>query len=147
MLDWPDPFRLHLAMQSESFEWELIVKTTMATRLMNAFGKLLPDAAWHNPSVLKLMERTAGPLLGLGRIGLQRKVPNGQHFVANPRVLWTVVDSHARLAGEDFGPPGPVYPQARLGDFWIPQQGIVAMGQSYFDPFDPTRHSSGTSRS
>ena len=85
----------------------------------------------------------AGALLGLGRVGLRGKVPNGQRFIASPRVLWTIPDSRAEFRGEDFGAPGPVHPQARLRDFWIPQRGILAMGQSYFDPFDPALHSSG----
>lgn len=147
MLDWPAPYRLHLAMPDESFEWEITLEATTSTRLMNAVGRLLPNAAWHSPAVLRAMGFAAGPLLGAGRVGLQGRVPNGQHFIANPRALWVIVDSHARLAGEDFGPPGPVHPQARLGDFWVPQRGILAIGQSYFDPFDPARHSSKTSRS
>lgn len=68
-------------------------------------------------------------------------------FVASPRAMWAIVDSRARLAGEDLGPPGPVHRQARLGDFWIPQRGILATGQAYFAPLDPARHSSQTSRS
>jgi hypothetical protein len=84
----------------------------------------------------------AGPLLGVGRIGLHGRVPNGQSFIANPRVLWRIMDSTAVLAGEDFGSPGPVQPQAHLGDFWIPQRGMLAIGAAYFELFDPVRHSS-----
>ncbi|MCG3110698.1 MAG: hypothetical protein MCM46_02630 [Candidatus Manganitrophus sp. SB1] len=146
-LTWSSPFRLHIAMPALSFEWEITAGTTAATRLMNAVGRLLPDVAWHRPAVLAMMGKLAGPLLGVGRVGLHGKVPNGQQFIANPRILWAIVESHARWAGEDFGSPGPVQPQARLGDFWIPQRGILAIGQAYFDPFDPARHSSKTSRS
>lgn len=146
-LTWSSPFRLHIAMPALSFEWEITAGTTAATRLMNAVGRLLPDVAWHRPAVLATMGKLAGPLLGVGRVGLHGKVPNGQQFIANPRILWAIVESHARWAGEDFGSPGPVQPQARLGDFWIPQRGILAIGQAYFDPFDPARHSSKTSRS
>jgi hypothetical protein len=89
----------------------------------------------------------AGPLLGVGRIGLQGHVPNGQRFVANPRVVWSVADSRAVLGEADLGPPGPVHPQAHLADFWIPQRGILALGRAYFEPFDPARHSSRTSGS
>ncbi|SRR5579884_235514 len=146
-LIWSDPFRLHIAMPALSFDWEITAGATAATRLMNTVGRLLPNAAWRRSTVLAAMGKVAGPLLGVGRVGLHGRVPNGQHFIANPRVLWAVVESHAALAGKDFGPPGPVQPQARLGDFWIPQRGILAIGQAYFDPFDPARHSSATSRS
>lgn len=146
-LVWSAPFRLHVAMPAVSFEWDITAGATAATRLMNAAGRLLPDAAWRRSAVLALMSKVAGPLLGVGRVGLQGRVPNGQRFTANSRILWAVVESHARWAGKDFGPPGPVEPQARLGDFWIPQRGMLAIGQAYFDPFDPARHSSKTSHS
>lgn len=144
-LTWPAPFRLHLAMPALRLEWEITLQATAATRIINAAGRLLPNVAWQSPAVLAAMGMAAGTLLGAGRVGLHGRVPNGQRFIANPRGLWAVADSRARLAEEDFGPPGPVHPQARLGDFWIPQRGILATGQSYFDPFDPARHSSKTS--
>lgn len=144
-IKWLAPFRLHIAMPAVPFEWEITARATGATRFMNAVGRLLPNAAWHSSAVLTMMGIVAGPLLGVEHIGLHGRVPNGQHFIANPRVLWAIVDSHARLAGEDFGPPGAVHPQANLGDFWIPQRGILAIGQAYFDPFDSARHSSKTS--
>jgi len=146
-LVWTAPFRLNVAMPALSFDWEVEVGATAATRLMNAMGRLLPSRAWRSSAVLSAMGMMAGPLLGVGRVGLHGRVPNGQHFIANPRVLWGILDSHAQLAGVDFGPPGPLQPQAHLGDFWIPQRGMLAIGQAYFDSFDPALHSSKTSRS
>jgi hypothetical protein len=147
LLDWPEPSRMHIAMPSLSFDWEITARSTWATQLMNAAGKLLPNAAWHNPAVLASMGVVAGPLLGAGHVQLQGQVPNGQHFTVAPRFLWLISESRARMGDEDFGPPGPIYPQVHAGDFWIPQRGILAIGQTYFDPFDPTRHSSMTSQS
>ncbi|MFA4965235.1 MAG: hypothetical protein WC709_06315 [Thermoleophilia bacterium] len=144
---WLGPSRLRVVMPAVPFEWEMVVGATAATRFMNAAGRLLPKTAWQRPAVLAAMGLMAGPLLGVGHVGLQGTVPNGQHFIANPRLMWTIVDSRARLAGEDLGRPGPVHPQARLGDFWIPQRGILAIGQTYFAPFDPARHSAQTCRS
>jgi hypothetical protein len=140
-LTWIGPFRLRVTMPSVRFEWAVEVAATRATRLMNAIGRVLPRAAWQRPAFLNMMGRMAGPLLGVGRIGLHGQVPNGQHFVANPRTMWMVVESRARLAGEDFGPPGAVRPQAHLADFWIPQRGVLAIGEAYFDPFDPAVNS------
>jgi hypothetical protein len=144
-LEWLSPIRLHIAAPAVSFEWELAVGASPATRLMNAMGLLLPAGAWHNRTVLAMMGPAAGVLLGVGKVGLLGRVPNGQRFIANPRLLWTIVESRARLGREDFGLPGAVHPQACLGDFWIPQRGILAIGQTFFDPFDPARHSSVTS--
>jgi hypothetical protein len=146
-LAWPAPFRLRVTMPAVPFEWEITVRTTAATRLMNAAGRLLPSAASRRPFIFASMGVVAGPLLGAGRVGLQGTVPNGQRFIANPRLLWAIAESRARLAGDDLGPPGPVHPQAHLGDFWIPQRGMLAIGQALFEPFDPAGHSSKTSRS
>lgn len=145
-LAWAAPFRLRVAMPAVPFEWEISLGATTATRLMNALGRLLPNGAWRSSAVLSTMSTVAGPLLGVGRIGLQGTVPNGQRFIANPRTMWTIVQSRARLAGEDLGPPGAVHPQAHLGDFWIPQRGILSIGEAHFERFHPARHSSRTFR-
>ena len=88
-----------------------------------------------------MMAGFAGPLLGVGHVGLEGVSPNGQHFIANPRQLWMISESSAQLAGEDFGRPAPLHTQAKLGDFWIPQRGILAIGETFFEPFDSSRHS------
>jgi hypothetical protein len=145
-LTWTGPFRLHVAMPAVPFEWEVEVRAAAATRFMNAMGRLLPRTAWRSPAVLATMGMVAGPLLGVGHVGLHGRIPSGQRFIASPRVSWAIVDSHARMAGEEFGPPGPVVPQAHLGDFWIPQRGMLATGQASVDSFDPALHSSQVSR-
>ena len=55
--------------------------------------------------------------------------------------------NRAQLAGEDFGPAGPLQQQAHLENFWIRQRGIFAIGHGYFDSFDLALYSSRTSRS
>lgn len=145
-LAWAAPYRLHITMPALPFDWEVEVAQTAGTRFMSAMARLLPSAAWRSPAVLATMGTVAGPLLSVGRVGMRGRVPNGQRFIANPRLLWAVVHSRARMARKDFGPPGPVQPQARLGDFWIPQRGLLAIGQAYFDTFDPAVHSAKTSR-
>ncbi len=46
--------------------------------------------------------------------------------------LWIAVSDHAAIAGEDFGPVGPVAEQASLGDFALPQRGMFMVGRSFF---------------
>ncbi len=147
LIRWLKPFHFQVTMPALPFAWDIMVGETAATRLMNAAGRILPDSAWHNSGVLTTMGLIAGPFLRVGRIGLHGRVPNGQRFIVTPRVLWAVVDSSASLAGKDFGPPGPLQSQARLGDFWIPQRGMLAIGQAFFESFDPAYHSSCTSLS
>jgi hypothetical protein len=142
---WTEPYRFHVSVPAIAFEWDVGVGSTAATRMMNAMSRLLPESAWGSPAVLDAMAAVAGPVLGVGRIGLRGRVPNGQRFVANPRTMWAVTSSRVRMNGTDLGPPGPVRPQARLGDFWIPQRGILAIGEAHFEPFDAARHSAQSS--
>jgi hypothetical protein len=138
---WTEPYRFRVSVPAIAFEWDVSLGSTGATQVLNAMGGLLPESAWRSTAVLGAMGVMAGPMLGVGRIGLRGRVPNGQTFVANPRTMWAVTTSRVRMNGKDLGPPGPVHPQARLGDFWIPQRGIFAIGQAYFEPFDAARHS------
>lgn len=128
-------------------EWEVAVNATPVTRLMNGLGSLMPEALWRNDRVLSAMGVVASILLGAGKLRLQGTVPNGQHFIANPRLIWTIPRSKASINGEDLGPLGPVSPQAWLGDFAIPNRGILAFGNAAFEPFDGSRHLDVTARS
>jgi hypothetical protein len=144
-LNWLDDFSFEVAIARAGLYWTVRAAGTPATRIMNTLGTVLPDSAWKNALVLKLMGKLAGAALGLQKVGLTGVVPNGQHFIANPKIIWAVKQSHATLAGEDLGQPMPLQDQAHLADFWIPQKGILAFGQAYFDVFDPGKHSAVTS--
>ena len=124
----------------ETLVWELDVGRSAATAAMTGMGKLMPGAMWRSNGVMSAMGRAAGPALGVGRVKLTGTTSNGQWFRANPRMLWTVDRSRASIDGVDIGPPGPLPVQARLGDFWLPQKGMFVVGESYFEPYDATRH-------
>lgn len=138
-ITWSDPYALSVTV-GDWLSWELRLHPSVATRVMNGMGRLLPDAAWRSDAVLRAMGRAAGPMLGVGRVRLQGAVPNGQGFRANPRLIWTVVDSSASIIGQDIGGPGRLPHQDRLGDFWLPQRGLFMAGTSRFDTYDATRH-------
>lgn len=127
-------------------DWQVDMRSTPATRLMSTVGALLPDRAWTNRLMLATLGRAAGPLLRAGRIGLFGTAPNGQYFMTAPAHVWAVTDSRAILNGHDFGTIGPLSQQARLGDFWLPQQGIFAAGRAHFETFDASRHRSADER-
>jgi hypothetical protein len=120
--------------------WTVELGRTSATRLLTGVASLLPEAGWRNDAVLALMGPAAGALLRAGHVGLSGETPNGQHFRAAPRRLWSVVSSSARLSGADLGRPGRLQHQDRLGDFWLPQRGVFAVGTASFDAFDPVAH-------
>jgi hypothetical protein len=143
-LQWLGPNRLRMAVASAGLECEIETRETVVTRAMNGFMGLLPTAAWRSKAVLSAMGAVAGVAMSAGRVRLTGTAPNGQAFVANPYRLWLVSEAHASVHGEDLGRPGALRSQARLQDFWIPQQGIFALGRAYFEPFDAALHSSQT---
>jgi len=113
--------------------WEVHLAATAATRLLSSASRLLPDTHWDSDRVLGAMGRVAGLLLRAGRVRLQGTVPNGQHFQAALRLVWAVTNSTTLVGGHDIGPPGPLPHQDRLGDFWLPQRGLFAVGTARFD--------------
>jgi len=145
-LEWIGPQSFIIAIPEAQLEWSVELSSTPATRALNLAGELLPDGLWRNRLVLSLMGRIAGRALDIGSVGLHGQAPNGQSFIANPRILWVVESSSAVYEGEDLGPPGPLGQQTQLGDFWIPNRGVFAFGQAYFEPFDAVKHARATSR-
>lgn len=130
---WEDGNRLTIRIPGV-LDWSLEVRPTVATRIMNAMAAIMPERAWRSAFVLRLMSLVAGPVLRVGRIALVGRTPNGDRFRTGPTSVWMVPRSTAVLDGQDLGEAGPLPEQARLGDFWIPQQGVVAHGRAWFDP-------------
>jgi hypothetical protein len=144
-LQWDRSNAFSLRLPDQQMEWSVECNPTPATRAMNGMARMMPEAAWRNGTFLKVMGPIAGTMLRAGHLRLQGDTPNRQWFIANPRQVWAVSKSNASLSGESFGDPGAVHPQAKLGDFWIPQRGLVAIGDASFEPFDASRHSAETS--
>ncbi|MET8797606.1 hypothetical protein ABZV91_14355 [Nocardia sp. NPDC004568] len=140
---WTGPFALTVRVPG-TLVWEIELGRSPATTAMTALGGALPAALWRNPTVLSVMSRVAGPALGAGRVRLRGTTPNGQWFRLEPRMLWTVERTVARIDGIDTGPAGPLPEQTALGDFQLPQRGMFAVGRAYFEPYDAARHGAGT---
>jgi hypothetical protein len=137
---WPEPRRLEIRIPDAALEWRMELEPTASTRFLNAFGRAMPERLWHSRRALWLMARLAGPLLHAGRLGLAGRAPNGQAFLANPLLVWGLRSATATIAGRSLGELGALPEQARLGDFWIPQRGLFAIGRAFFEPADPSRH-------
>jgi hypothetical protein len=136
---WTGPFTLTVEIP-DVLVWDIELGRSAATKAMTGLGAMMPSALWRNPAVLSMMSRIAGPALGVGRVRLRGTAPNGQWFRTNPRMLWTVDNSVAHIDGTDIGPPGPLPEQTSLGEFWLPQRGVFAVGQAYFERYDAARH-------
>lgn len=146
LIDWTGPRSFSATIGGGTLKWDVVLASTPATRAMNAVGSLIPAPLWRRRPVLSVMGAVAGQVLRVGRVGLQGKTPNGQWFMSNPRLIWSIKESAAVVRGEDLGSVGPVPKQARLGDFWIPQRGLFAFGAAFFQNFDSTLHLAATSQ-
>jgi hypothetical protein len=131
-LRWPADSTLRVVVPEVDLVWTVDLAATAATRVLNAVGRAMPDRAWRARPVLTAMGPIAGFALRAGKVGMVGTSPNGQEFTANPLRVWVVNESSARLGDDDFGPMGPLREQTRLGDFWIPQRGIFAIGRTFF---------------
>ncbi|WP_457207495.1 hypothetical protein, partial [Nocardioides sp. P5_C9_2] len=58
--------------------------------------------------------------------------------------VWGLAGSVTSYRGEDFGDPGPLAEQTRLGDFWFPQRGVFFVGRARFTPVAGGADPSGT---
>ncbi len=144
---WTGPRSFSVELKGDHrVSWAVSLAASPATRMMNVIGALMPGALWRNRAVLRAMGVVASVALGAGKLGLVGTAPNGQAFVANPKLIWTIPSSRAELDGRDLGEVGPLAEPERLGDFWIPQRGLFAIGGAFFEPFDADRHVSATSR-
>lgn len=140
-ISWTGPRSFTVEIEGgNELKWDVNVVGTAATRIMNAMGRMLPAPLWRRAAVLSLMEVVASRMLQVGRVRLHGTAPNGQGFVANPHVIWSVPSSSATVAGNDLGPIGPLQEQARIGEFWIPQRGLFVIGSTIFEAFDATHH-------
>lgn len=140
-IEWTAADSLHVDVPEGGLSCDIVVAPTAASRAMNIVAASFPEWAWRNPRTLGLTARMAGPILGAGRLSMAGKSPNGQSFIANPRKVWVVRSARLRVGDRETDRPGPVTPQAQLGDFLIPQRGLLAIGNTAFEPLDPSRHS------
>jgi len=138
---WTGPKSLHVDVADAGLSCDLAVTSTVASRMMNAMASVMPELAWRSPRVLRAISAMAGPMLGAGKLAMFGRAPNGQQYFANPRKMWVVAEATLHAGDRVANHPGPLSPQAQLGDFYIPQRGILAIGNAAFDPLDPQLHS------
>lgn len=146
-IEWTAADSLHVEVPEGGLSCDIVVTPTAASRAMNLVAASFPEWAWRNPRALGLTARMAGPILRAGRLSMEGISPNRQSFIANPRKVWVVKSARLRVGERETDQPGPVTPQAQLGDFLIPQRGLLAIGNTAFEALDPARHSTAVSRS
>jgi hypothetical protein len=137
---WEGPSTLGVTVPLLDLRWTLTLGVTPVTRAFAAMQRVVPQALVHGAAGHALLAGVARLGLGTGRMALRGRMPNGQRFRARPRALWVVTDARATLAGVSLGAPGALAEQARIGDFRVPQCGVLAVGAACFDALDPSRH-------
>ena len=145
-LEWTAEDSLHIEVPEGRITCDIVVASAVASRVMNLVPASLPEPAWRSPRILGLMARAAGPMLRAGPLSMAGLTPNRQSFIANPRKIWMVKEARLRVGDRETDQPGPVMPQAQLGDFLIPQRGILAVGNTAFENFDAARHLTAVTR-
>jgi hypothetical protein len=113
---WDGPRRLRIV-APDRIKWQLNLSSTLATRAMNLMGSVMPDALWESPTGLLAMAAVAGVALGAGKLRLAGRVPNGQHFVANPLLTWIVSGASAAIDGRNLGAVAPLPEQPSWATF------------------------------
>lgn len=124
-IEWTSGTGFRVAIEN-TLQWEVVLQASLRGALMNAVSSLMPESCWRNRRVLKMMSTAARLGLGAGPMKLTGRTPNGYEFVANPRRVWLMRTSLAKLNGVDLGASGALEIQAELGDFLIPQRGVFA---------------------
>jgi len=139
-LTWTGSHELNLSAPAARLHWAMRLTASPATRTLSALGAALPERAWSRRSALVAIGSAAGGALGAGRLALQGLVPNGQRYRLAPRQVWLVGASAAVVGGRDLGRTGTHERQSRLGDLWLPNRGLFALGHGAFEPLDAARH-------
>jgi len=135
-IEWGGPRQLAVTAITDGrrhLDWNVTLTSSAITTGMNAVGSLLPEVVWRHPWFLAGMGAIAGPLLRAGKVRFAGRAPNRHRFVANPHLVWLVADSNAALDGVDLGAIGPSPTPGHMGDFWLPQRGVFAIGRRFLN--------------
>jgi hypothetical protein len=140
-ISWIGPWDFSVEVVGDyKVHWQVSLVNTLTTQFLNALGGLIPAFLWRRQGFLKTLEYLGGLLMGSGRMSLTGKLPNGQIFISYPRYTWNIAASQASVRGQNLGEMGPLTKQARLGDFWVPQQGRFFIGEAFLEVYDQGRH-------
>jgi hypothetical protein len=129
---WNGPRELVVEVPQPELVWAVRLAETPVTRLVNRLAAAVPAPLWQWASTTPVVPWIAARALGAGRLRLRGRTPNGWRFHAVPRAVWVIEACRAWIGDIDLGAPGHVSPQARLGDFLIPQRGLFVAGSAWF---------------
>lgn len=132
-LTWEADDALEVRVDGIGLRWRLTFASHPLFVGYAGFAALAPAAAVRSAPARWMLERVGAPLLGAGRIRLAGRMPNGQRYRLLPERMWLVATSEATLHGRALGVPEPPMRPVRLGEFIVPERGILAMARASFD--------------
>ncbi len=139
-LTWTGRSELRVEVDQPRLEWQLSMASSPLLSVMNSMSPRLPKRLWRSGIFLRLMERMASSLLGMGDITLFGIAPNGQLAALMPKEVFFVKDSHAELDGEDLGWPVRAQENPMMGSMGLPARPTFAIGEAYFRILDKHEH-------
>lgn len=131
-LTWLTPHRLLITVDAEGLVWELAFHSTLATLALGIARAWMSETVAASDAMLRAFELAAPLTLGTGQVKLRGLMPNGQRFRVVPKLMWKVSESTASIRGESLGRPARLHETVRLGDFIVPQSGVLAFATSRF---------------
>jgi class 3 adenylate cyclase len=117
-------------------DWHVRLRSSWRTRILNTISRTLPEGAWHWPVLPRVMGSAVTRFLDLGDMRLTGQTPNGQRFWLNPRKVFLVDQSSARLDGRDLGPMAVPQRVVWLADYALPKRPLFAVGDAYAEAVD-----------
>lgn len=114
----------HFTVEVEDLRWDVELTSSPATTALTGCGSVLPEAAWASPTVLRLMGRLAGLLLGTGPLRLVGVMPCGQAYRIAARRTWLVQDTQAEYAGRSLGHERRPETPVTIGPVLLPRRGV-----------------------
>lgn len=104
-LAWTGPADLRIELDSPRLVWEISMAEPPMLKAMNAVNPRFPESVRRARVTLRVMERMANRLLGLGKVTLAGITPNGHFTMLLPERMYYLETSSAKLDGEDLGQP------------------------------------------
>jgi hypothetical protein len=134
-ISWSGPRSFTVDVGEGELRWTVHLAPTVATRIVNALSLRMSEAAWRSETWLSGFERAAGTMLRAGRLRLHGRTPNGGRFEMSHLEVWAIRESAAVFGeeAEELGALGPPPVQLHLGDLWLPQRPLFAIGQASFE--------------
>lgn len=139
-VDWTGPNELRVEMDEPQLTWTMSMSASPLLRGLNAVSASLPLWSWKPAPLLRVRERLANRLLGMGDISLSFTSPSGHEAVIMPEEIFFVDTADAVLDGRSLGEPVRLETNPAIGGVPTPARPILTFGQAHMRITDPEEY-------